>query len=603
MKVFKFFKQNRLHDRSFLGLGVTVFCALFLYATTASAWWDDNWKLRRSIDFDTTAQNGDIQEAVANVPILIRLHPGNFDFKKAKPDGGDIRFVASDDKTMLKYEIDTFDTINEIALIWVKVPELKANSQDNHILVYYGNDKAVDSQDKIGVFSNGQALVYHLSETQGPPQDVTVNKNNASHFSGGQALPSVVGSGISLIGGKDGITVPSSPSLSFAEGFTLSAWIKINHQVADGYLFSQMDQGKGIIVGVDGPKVYTRIANGGTAVQAESSAGLSQNEWHHLAVTARPGGKLSLFIDGQEVAGAPLPDKIPMLTADLVFGAPQGEGHQLAADLDEIEISGQVRSAAWIKTLFASQGMQGKLVGYGPEVSGGGGGLNPAVYMKTIAANITFDGWAVICILVFLGSCAMLVLVSKTIFFYLTGKSNKAFWETFTQLESPVAHDVELDNFDNSPLYRIYQFGHETITAMFQNKGNAVHPLLTVKEIDFFKASLERSYIQETKRFNNWMMILPLAISGGPFLGLLGTVWGVMNTFAGMAQAGDANIMAIAPGVASALAATVCGLLVAIPSLFGYNYLSGKMKDQTADMGIFIDEFIMLVDRDHGEEK
>ena len=127
--------------------------------------------------------------------------------------------------------------------------------------------------------------------------------------------------------------------------------------------------------------------------------------------------------------------------------------------------------------------------------------------------------------------------------------------------------------------------------------------MLTVKEIDFFKASLEKSYIQETKKFNNWIGILPLAIAGGPFLGLLGTVWGVMNTFAAMAQAGDANIMAIAPGVASALAATVCGLLVAIPALFGYNYLSGIIKDQTADMGIFIDEFIMLVDRDHGEEK
>jgi biopolymer transport protein ExbB len=93
------------------------------------------------------------------------------------------------------------------------------------------------------------------------------------------------------------------------------------------------------------------------------------------------------------------------------------------------------------------------------------------------------------------------------------------------------------------------------------------------------------------------MVLLTMAITGGPFLGLLGTVWGVMNTFAAMAEAGEANLTAIAPGVASALATTVFGLIVAIPALFGYNYLSGKIKNITADLGIFVDDITVKLEQ------
>jgi biopolymer transport protein ExbB len=115
-----------------------------------------------------------------------------------------------------------------------------------------------------------------------------------------------------------------------------------------------------------------------------------------------------------------------------------------------------------------------------------------------------------------------------------------------------------------------------------------------------FKASLERGFIEETQRFNAWLVLLTLAITGGPFLGLLGTVWGVMNTFAAMAEAGEANIMAIAPGVASALSTTVIGLIVAIPALFSYNYLTGKIKNMTANLTIFIDQYTVKVDQAYG---
>jgi biopolymer transport protein ExbB len=88
------------------------------------------------------------------------------------------------------------------------------------------------------------------------------------------------------------------------------------------------------------------------------------------------------------------------------------------------------------------------------------------------------------------------------------------------------------------------------------------------------------------------MVLLTIAISGGPFLGLLGTVVGVMITFAAIAAAGDVNVNAIAPGIAAALLATVAGLFVAIPALFGYNYLLIRNKNVTANMQVFVDEFV-----------
>ena len=96
--------------------------------------------------------------------------------------------------------------------------------------------------------------------------------------------------------------------------------------------------------------------------------------------------------------------------------------------------------------------------------------------------------------------------------------------------------------------------------------------------------------MRQTQKLNRSMVLLTIAISGGPFLGLLGTVMGVMITFATIAEAGNVNINAIAPGISAALVATVAGLVVAIPALFGYNYLNSRISNGISDMHVFVDE-------------
>ena len=116
--------------------------------------------------------------------------------------------------------------------------------------------------------------------------------------------------------------------------------------------------------------------------------------------------------------------------------------------------------------------------------------------------------------------------------------------------------------------------------------------VLSTQAIDAIRAAMHATAVRESQHLNRYMVLLTLAISGGPFLGLLGTVVGVMITFAAIAHTGTVDVGAIAPGTAAALAATVAGLGVAIPALFAYNYLSTQIREITSEDDTFVDEFV-----------
>jgi biopolymer transport protein ExbB len=129
--------------------------------------------------------------------------------------------------------------------------------------------------------------------------------------------------------------------------------------------------------------------------------------------------------------------------------------------------------------------------------------------------------------------------------------------------------------------------------------ADAADHLLSAQGLNAVKASMDGVLVRELQKLNSQMVLLTIAISGGPFLGLLGTVVGVMITFAAIAASGEVNVNAIAPGIAAALVATVAGLAVAIPALFGYNYLGSQIKMVTADMHVFVDEFVAKLAEQH----
>jgi biopolymer transport protein ExbB len=132
----------------------------------------------------------------------------------------------------------------------------------------------------------------------------------------------------------------------------------------------------------------------------------------------------------------------------------------------------------------------------------------------------------------------------------------------------------------------VYNAAAEEIRRRLGRGGSLV---LNAEAIGVIRALMDASLVRENQRLARSMVLLTISISGGPFLGLLGTVVGVMITFAAIAASGDVNVNAIAPGISAALLATVAGLAVAIPALFGYNYLVVRNKNVSANMQVFVD--------------
>ncbi|MBU0481329.1 MAG: DUF2341 domain-containing protein [Proteobacteria bacterium] len=594
--------MKRFNSIKYAAAVLTAFISLFFLTDSAQAWWSEEWQFRKKITFDTSRNGHPIEEASLDAPMLLRFHSGNFDFSKAKQNGADLRFVAADEQTSLAYQIDTYDTIDEIALIWVKVPKISGSSDKNHLWLYYGNEKAEPAEDPAGIFRQGFGAVYHLSESEGLPQDSSPNGSHAKRFNGGQSLPSIIGNGVSLYGSGNGIVVPWSEKTDLAKGFSFSTWLRVHQPQKEATLLHTTEGGNEIKVAISGDTITAAIIRGKSRATASAAAPLEPGAWNHIAVNAQPNKELSLLLNGREIASEKFSFPLPAIKQDLFIGSSADGADSLFGDLDEVHIGPVVRTQSWHMLQYANQGPDAKLVSWGMELVGEGASYMPSYYLMTIARNISLDGWLIIGILSLLGIFGTTVLIFKAVFIYLSNKDNDAFQNKFDHHGGLYCLDGEFAEFDNSPLHRIYRSGCETLQHIFGNRQEeetAGH-ILTNKEMNTFKASLEKGYIREIKNFNSWMVVMTLAISGGPFLGLLGTVWGVMNTFAAMAEAGEASIMAIAPGIASALATTVFGLIIAIPALFGYNYLTGKIKDLTSDVNIFLEEFILIVDEYHG---
>ena len=565
-----------------------------------TVWWNDQWQYRQKISFDTTAGGADVKESLSNMPVLIRLHSGNFNFANAKEDGGDIRFVSADNTQLLKHHIEKFDFLDEIGLAWVKVPQIAANGSQDFVWMYYGNPDAVGGQDAGGTYDMGQALVYHLGELEGPPRDAGPHAHHAASFSGGQGLPAAIGNGIALNGAGDRIVVEPTPALDFAGGFSICAWVKINDAQSDAWLISRKDEQGAFLVGIDGTQVHAAIYNAeGPVAATDKSVNLTIGSWHRLVVTCTPGERLAIYLDGLEMTWVNLGSDLPVFNGEIVIGEDLTGGHAFFGEIDEIVIYTRVLTPGWIRASYAAQGPESLLYGVGVEEMGGGGGGLPVFYLAAIARNVTLDGMVIIGLLMLLSLASWIVFFIKTGNLWIAGKHNRKFMRSYQQTSDPMHIDEGDADWQFSNLFRLYRTGRAALEDQAQpnvedHETEGSHrPEAMLKTM---RTALEKGFIYESKRLNSKLTILTMAISGGPFLGLLGTVWGVMNTFAAMAEAGEANIMAIAPGVASALATTVFGLIVAIPALFAYNFLTSRIKNITAEVGVFIDEFALRIE-------
>lgn len=202
---------------------------------------------------------------------------------------------------------------------------------------------------------------------------------------------------------------------------------------------------------------------------------------------------------------------------------------------------------------------------------------------------------------------AWTVMVSKGMDLKRARVMSDTFIATYRQDGQPLGLFLQRRRFPESPVFHVYEKACMSVGLEMESRdgfgdGSSLalggrSPRLTALQLGAVRNAAEREVADQLLGLENQMGILATAVSASPLMGLLGTVWGVMLAFTGMAIQGSANLSAVAPGIAGALLTTVVGLIVAIPSAIGYNYLTSQIRNLTVQMDNFADALVADMQR------
>jgi biopolymer transport protein ExbB/TolQ len=235
---------------------------------------------------------------------------------------------------------------------------------------------------------------------------------------------------------------------------------------------------------------------------------------------------------------------------------------------------------------------------------------NAAVYA---IQNATIEGKITVIVLLILSLFSWTIIITKFRQLSIARKATKKFFAAYTATRDPLDIQRKGEEFDGAPAYQLYIRGADELAYQLKNNpvqiqaaprsnspvsdGNTDHlarsvsTKISMASFEAVKVILEEAAGAEATSLEKGMIVLSTAVAGGPFIGLLGTVWGVMSTFAGIAESKAATLTAMAPGVAAALVATVTGLLVAIPAMFAYNFMVTTIRHITQELDGFASRY------------
>jgi biopolymer transport protein ExbB len=581
------------------------------FVPASASWWNGDWQYRLKIDADTGPKGANIGERIGRTQILVRLLANNFKFDSAKPDGSDLRFIAGDDKTPLHYHIEKWDgLIDQVALVWVDVPDI-APGATTSFTMYWGNSKANDASDPHATYDADQLLIWHMAETSGPPKDSTAFGNNGQ-TQGRRDDTAIIGTGLKFDGtSTENLALSPTLNIPASGAYSWQAWVKLGAPTETATLFEQRDTGGAadLLIGFEGGLPFVSVTGGTVPIKAESASPLTTESWHLVSVVAAPEG-VTLYIDGAAAAHAA--GTLPATAGQATLGggvaaaagaAPTPAVANFVGQIDELQISKAARPAGAIAAADHSQGPQANLLSFEPpeETSSFGSG-----YFGIILRSVTADAWVVIGILGFMLAVSWLVMLLKGIYVTRVSGANKRFRTALQGVGKRARSEImpnlpeqEARSVFASPLFRVYDVGQREVNERLTGGRTTPEGGIAPQSLAAIRSAMDAQMMRETQKLNAQMVYLTIAISGGPFVGLLGTVIGVMITFAAIAAQGDVNVNSIAPGISAALLATACGMFVAIPALFGYNYLQTRIKSVTIEMAVFVDEIVTRIAEGH----
>jgi biopolymer transport protein TolQ len=203
----------------------------------------------------------------------------------------------------------------------------------------------------------------------------------------------------------------------------------------------------------------------------------------------------------------------------------------------------------------------------------------------------------VLALLVFLSLASWFVIGSKALYLARASSNSSrvqdAFWKA--KLLDDVWKLTEAS--PPSPVSEVFRAGYTELMKLRQRREQGATTETEVGDMESIQRALERARTTQLTEMESRVPLLGTTASAAPFIGLFGTVWGIMNSFRNIGAKGAANLATVAPGIAEALVATAIGLLAAIPAVMAYNFFSRRIRVLSADMETFASDFLNIVRR------
>jgi biopolymer transport protein ExbB/TolQ len=225
------------------------------------------------------------------------------------------------------------------------------------------------------------------------------------------------------------------------------------------------------------------------------------------------------------------------------------------------------------------------------------------VELTWIWGQSTTEAQVIIIFLLVFSIFSWSVMVAKGVQMRRAKRLNRLFDSEFRKQKSVLEIFDRKVNVEDCPIFVVYREGCTEADIRLKAADGNRKPNLSIKSMEHLKRTLEGAVASQSLKLESGLILLALAVSGAPFLGLLGTVWGVMSAFSYVAMLGKADLATMAPGVAAALITTVAGLLVAIPSMFGYNYLVHNLRVLTVELDNFAQELVSKLETEYLKEE
>ncbi len=206
----------------------------------------------------------------------------------------------------------------------------------------------------------------------------------------------------------------------------------------------------------------------------------------------------------------------------------------------------------------------------------------------------------VLAILLFFSVVSWAIIFFKFLQVHRANNESERFIDFFWKTKRFDAINTQLDRFTNSPLTVLFSEAYGELKKLMEKGEEQVERNVISTDlggIDNIARALRRATTSEITRLEKYLTFLATTGSTAPFIGLFGTVWGIMTSFKGIGETGSASLAVVAPGIAEALIATAIGLVAAIPAVMGYNHFQHKIKVLIAEMDSFSTEFLNIVQR------